>query len=197
MILGRGTSETTTGGRASTGACGKTSRAACPRPRPPFRNYNRGRTSSEGKWGTPRASTSPPPWPAAWVYGRSSDLVVSSRSGSITSGEAAREASGMFQEGYVRPLLVCRLALDGESSGGLASTPSANSHRERWRELAPRNRGNRRNTERKVPSPAGRSLPSWKMWGEAGSLFYGAGCARGTTPKAYNPTERRPHYCRE
>jgi hypothetical protein len=25
---------------------------------------------------------------------------------------------------------------------------------------------------RKVPSPAGRSLPFWKMWGEVGSLFY-------------------------
>ena len=36
------------------------------------------------------------------------------------------------------------IALDGETPGALASTPSANSHRERWRELAPRNRGNRR-----------------------------------------------------
>ena len=65
--------------------------------------------------------------------------------------------------------------LDGVYPGVLASTPSANPHRERWRELAPRNRGNPRGAvsySRKVPSPAGRSLPFWKMWGEVGSLFY-------------------------
>ena len=64
--------------------------------------------------------------------------------------------------------------LDEGPTRVLASLSSANSHRERWRELAPRNRGNRRRFPlREVPSPAGRPLPSRKMWGEVGSLFCG------------------------
>src|SRR5215210_8570789 len=73
------------------------------------------------------------------------------------------------------PLARSRFRLDGTHPGALASVSSANSHRERRRELAPRNRGNPRGAvsySRKVPSPAGRSLPFWKMWGEVGSLFY-------------------------
>jgi hypothetical protein len=43
-----------------------------------------------------------------------------------------------------------------------------------------------------VPSPAGRSLPFWKMWGEVGSLFY-----ERVAREAWNPiNRRRPHYYR-
>src|SRR5919107_5282000 len=85
--------------------------------------------------------------------------------------------------------------LDGGRTCALASVLSANPHRERWRELAPRNRGNPRGAlsySRKVPSPAGRSLPFWKMWGEVGSLFY-----ERVAREAWNPiNRRRPHYYR-
>src|SRR5215207_3375296 len=81
------------------------------------------------------------------------------------------------------PLLLLTQAgitLDVETSGALASTPSANSHRERWRELALRNRGNRRRAVQaarcQVQQEEARAF-SWEMWGEPDGLFYGAGCA--------------------